>query len=557
MKNKLLIIFLFCFSFKSYGQKPGVKKDFQQALFNAIEKAYPASVRMWGFDTVSKQQMSGQFSGVVVTADGYILTAAHVTVPGKTYKVMFPDGRETIAVALGKIELAADKTIPDVAMMKIVAAGPWPLAPIGNSLTLKKSDPCISIAYPESLGRNKPSVRYGQISNVKNERGFIQSSCIMEPGDSGGPLFDLNGNVIGIHSAIEVPEVSNYEIPVELYQKYWAALKSPAVYTSLPDSSQAISFVPERAIEPHLPGSNTIEAKLKNYCLSIESRGDGKLLQAVGTLFSSGGLQVKLINHNVFVMSKSSLIGTDSIFAITKKGKISLKVASRDIHNDLVLLIPAGEISGGVPLRALNIVAETRIVPGRLLISPVPDSANVFSIVSTEVFNSPKIMSAGFLGAAIAYNTSPMVITVIQPNSPASGQDLKVGDRILSINGVPMNRPENYAEQLQKYWPGDTIAVAIERTSRLSVKKIVLSSRSEQKVNHPAAFFKGGKSGRMDGFEQVFSHDAVLTPQQIGGPVFNIDGNFCGINIARYSRAVSLVLPAETIYSFFKREVLE
>jgi serine protease Do len=122
MKNKYLIIFLLFFSFNGYGQEPGNKKNFQQVLFKAIEKAYPASVRIWGFDAVSKQQMSSQFSGIVVNAGGYILIAAHGTIPGKTYKVMFPDGRETIAVAFGKIELAADKTIPDVAMMKIVVS---------------------------------------------------------------------------------------------------------------------------------------------------------------------------------------------------------------------------------------------------------------------------------------------------------------------------------------------------------------------------------------------------------------------------------------------------
>src|SRR4051812_42456405 len=87
----------------------------QMQLHKAIKLAYPASVRMWGFDTLAKQQMSAQFSGVVVSKQGHILTAAHTTMPGKTYKVMFPDGKECIALALGKIEFAENKTRPDVA----------------------------------------------------------------------------------------------------------------------------------------------------------------------------------------------------------------------------------------------------------------------------------------------------------------------------------------------------------------------------------------------------------------------------------------------------------
>jgi serine protease Do len=75
-------------------------------ISKAIAKSYGASVLMWEIDAESSARMSAQFSGVVVSKDGIVLSAAHVVMPGKTYKVMFPDGRECVAKGLGRISYA-------------------------------------------------------------------------------------------------------------------------------------------------------------------------------------------------------------------------------------------------------------------------------------------------------------------------------------------------------------------------------------------------------------------------------------------------------------------
>mgnify|MGYP006190613121 FL=1 len=124
--------------------------------------------------------------------------------------------------------------MPDVGMMKITDKGIWPFAEMGYSNSLVAGEPCISISYPESLNQQLPTLRLGQVAEVKNEYGFIRSTCKMEPGDSGGPLFDYHGRVIGLHSAIDVGEDQNFEIPVDLYRKYWTALKKEMTYTSFP-----------------------------------------------------------------------------------------------------------------------------------------------------------------------------------------------------------------------------------------------------------------------------------------------------------------------------------
>lgn len=78
-----------------------------------------------------------------------------------------------------------------------------------------------------------------------NQYGFLQSTCLMEPGDSGGPLFDANGNVVGIHSAIDVSEKENFEVPVDLYRTYWSALQQPRTYGEYPVQKDSLKLILE------------------------------------------------------------------------------------------------------------------------------------------------------------------------------------------------------------------------------------------------------------------------------------------------------------------------
>ncbi|RYG20298.1 MAG: serine protease, partial [Chitinophagaceae bacterium] len=239
---KMLMVLLLI-SFNGYAQKKQLQQ-FEEILSKAVQKSYPASVRMWSFDIKLNQRTGNQFSGVVVTADGYILTAAHTTVPGKHYKVFFPDGKECIAIALGRIDNPTTPGMPDVGMMKITDQGVWPFAEMGYSYSLVAGQPCISIAYPETLDQKLPTLRLGKVAEVKNEYGFIRSTCKMEPGDSGGPLFDYHGRVIGLHSAIDVGEDQNFEIPVDLYRNYWTALQQQTTYLDFPKQKDSIGEDP-------------------------------------------------------------------------------------------------------------------------------------------------------------------------------------------------------------------------------------------------------------------------------------------------------------------------
>jgi serine protease Do len=138
----------------------------------------------------------GVGSGFIISADGYILTNNHVVANSNGIFVTMTDGTEHKAKVIG--------TDPrtDVALIKIEAKGLTPL-PIGDSNALKKGQWVLAIGSPFGLDS---TVTSGIISAINRETGdylpFIQTDVAVNPGNSGGPLLNLAGQVVGINSQI-------------------------------------------------------------------------------------------------------------------------------------------------------------------------------------------------------------------------------------------------------------------------------------------------------------------------------------------------------------------
>jgi serine protease Do len=533
-------------------------KEIPGSISQAIAKSYSASVLMWEIDAESGNRMSAQFSGVVVSREGEILSAAHVVAPGKTYRVMFPDGKECTARGLGRISIPPTFMLPDAAMLKIVDKGSWPFAQMGWSSALSVNQPCISIAYPESSEQRKPNIRFGRITLLKNKHGFVQSSCVMEPGDSGGPLFDLMGRVIGIHSGIEVPEDVNYEVPVDTYRKYWGALSKPENYTALPADTDAfvkdtliasIRSIP--AIKNLQVEFNKLNAKVKANCIKIKSVVDGKEQQISGTLLSLDGLKLRsTFAGKTILISKNSMVGENPILILPGGETVKARVIARSSANDLVLLLPAKTIGKGIKLDLTERDSITFNDLGKFLISPRPDSVYRTGIVGSMWLNLPKITSYGYIGATTALKDDNLVFASINPGSAAEAGGLKAGDQLLTVDGQKVEDQLDFIKALQKYRAGDTTIITISRASKNYTKPIILKYPPQKKFNHPAELFPGGKSIRRDGFENVFIHDTKMQPYECGGPLFDAEGRFMGINIARLSRTSTVAISIRIIKRF-------
>jgi serine protease Do len=137
-------------------------------------------------------------SGFIITSDGYILTNAHVVADAATVTVKLTDRREFTAKVIG-----ADKR-SDVALIKIAATG-LPAVRFGDAAHLRPGQWVIAIGSPFGF---ENSVTAGVISATaralpdENYVPFIQTDAAVNPGNSGGPLFNMDGQVIGINAQI-------------------------------------------------------------------------------------------------------------------------------------------------------------------------------------------------------------------------------------------------------------------------------------------------------------------------------------------------------------------
>lgn len=188
------------------------------------------------YDTVAKKLIPGVFVGVVVSAEGHIISVAHVVKPNQLYQVAFTDGTKYLAKGLGRIAVKGSNELKnfDLALMKISMQGKWRYAKMAPRSSMKVGQPCIGISSPASFSKKEPNIRYGRITDIDSTNTFFVSTCKMEPGDSGGPLYDALGRVIGIHSWITIGEEKNYEIPIDLFRAYWSPLNQPIDYKQLP-----------------------------------------------------------------------------------------------------------------------------------------------------------------------------------------------------------------------------------------------------------------------------------------------------------------------------------
>lgn len=176
-----------------------------------INKDSPATVALYS-------QTGDTGSGVIVSKDGLILTAAHVVEGADRMRVIFSDGSEADARVLGA------NYSRDAAMVKIEGKGPWPYVELGDSDSLKAGDFVVALGHAKGFDPTRRApVRFGRLHTDGKQR-FMISECTLIGGDSGGPLFDLNGRLVGIHSSIGPLLRINNHVPVSVFKADWERL---------------------------------------------------------------------------------------------------------------------------------------------------------------------------------------------------------------------------------------------------------------------------------------------------------------------------------------------
>ncbi len=178
---------------------------------------------------------TGVGSGVILTADGFILTNAHVVADSSSLTVQLEDGTEHPATVVDA------STANDLALIKIEATGLTP-ARIGDSTSLEVGQTAVAIGSP--LGTFTETVTKGIVSAVDRTitvndettgrpttlTGLIQTDAAINPGNSGGPLLDASGAVIGINTAVTTDAQGlGFAIPIDEAASFIAEATGSAV----------------------------------------------------------------------------------------------------------------------------------------------------------------------------------------------------------------------------------------------------------------------------------------------------------------------------------------
>lgn len=398
-------------------------------------------------------------SGFVVSADGYIVTNNHVVSPGQrgaavsSITVTFPDKTEYPAKLVGR-----DPT-SDLAVLKIEGKN-LPFVKFGDSARTRVGDWVVAIGNPYGLGGTVTagivSALHRNINGGPSDR-YIQTDASINQGNSGGPMFDMNGNVIGINTAIFSPTGGNigigFAIPAEV--------AAPIVDT--------------------LRGGGRVK---RGYLgVGIQPLDEGAA-DALGLPKNRGELIARVEPNEA--AAKAGI----------REGDVVVKVNGRDVTPDQTLsfLIANSPVGARVPIEVIRggkrqtftaVLGErpsedklATLTQGEPGLDPEDDqtaqNATRESLGLAVEALTPEI------ARALRLNPVPkgIVIGAVDPSSDAGAKGLQRGDIILSANQQPTTSPADL----------NTIATAAKKAGRNNV--LLFVQRGSNPPRYIAVKFK-------------------------------------------------------------------
>ena len=366
-------------------------------------------------------------SGFIISSDGYVVTNNHViTADGRgaqveSITVTMPDGTDYSAKLVGK------DAASDLAVLKISAKKPLPFVKFGDSTNARVGDWVIAIGNPFALGG---TVTAGIISAVYRNTGaagsgaydrYIQTDASINRGNSGGPLFDMKGQVIGINNAIFSPTGGSvgigFAIPAEIAAPIVEKLMKGEVI------ERGYLGVRIQPITDDLAASLGVPRNRGEFIQAVDpgSAGAKAGLQAGDVVISVGGKEVTREQTLSFIVANERP-GTRLPIVVIRNGKqltLNAVVGKRPTDEELARQSFDPEVEqGGDPF------GQQQQQPGAGA-SIVERDLGISAMAIT-----PQI--ARQLGARD--DTRGLVITAVDGNSDAGQKGLRRGDIVLSAN---------------------------------------------------------------------------------------------------------------------------
>ncbi|MBL8250387.1 MAG: DegQ family serine endoprotease [Candidatus Competibacter sp.] len=367
------------------------------------------------------QPRSSVGSGFIISADGYIVTNAHVVEGMSTITVGLSERGELTAQVIG-----ADKR-SDIALLKIKSDAALPTVKIGDSAKVKVGQWVLAIGSPfgfestasqgiiSALGRNLPSDNYVP---------FIQTDAAVNPGSSGGPLFNMDGEVIGVNSQIYSRSGGyqgvSFAIPVDVAMEVVEQLKTGGKV------ARGWLGVLIQEVTPELAQSFGLD----------KPRG-----ALIGQVIADGPAQ------------KAEL----------KAGDIIVAFNGQPVRHSSDLPLMVGRTRPGTSV-ALAVIREGKEQTLNAQIEQLPDDAKLQPALSTEPPAADRLgLTVTDLPPEKRKQSASGVLVKEIDDGPAASAGIRAGDILVRINNADVNDAAQFAELIKQLPAGRPIPVLVRR----------------------------------------------------------------------------------------------
>jgi serine protease Do len=543
--------------------------ELEIAIKAAYVKLAPSVVRIYEHNDEGRVGTDG-FSGVIIDRNGLILTCSHHHLaPQTAITIELADGRRVPGKTLGRFELNGSKPRHignDLGLATITQPNNWPAASVNDAAEPVGGQICLAIGYPGTLRPGQPPLlRAGRIISGAPDWLCFETTTNGVAGDSGGPLFNLQGQILGVLMGYDVNR-ARYQSTIPLKDAR-ARLEAGEIVSA--------SHLISRALHGHPPQQSVfnpasdLEDRVQQVHKSVIRIMNGPHEVASGLIVDSSGLAI----------TKASLIGSRREWSCrifyTRDGKMRVKgrVVATSAEHDVALLKldlhdwfvapwaderpDVGTFAAPVfgrtagPLQFAIVGAEARAElakPNVIPQIPVALMPIMADTSSEPVVNADAWKTAEFDAYRDLFETGDVITHLNGIPTRTRDEFGKVIERLMfapNQNGDGVD----YQTPLPDIFHGDWVSVGIRRkemTTTVSVPRIhSITVGGLSWHSHPLSL-------RRESFPTVFAHDFVLRPEQCGGPMVDLAGNVMGLNIARVDETRSLAIPADVLQTIIR-----